>query len=304
MRKLAGDVHYHLGDVEEDVEVPGQCNYSIVSSITASPTIMLPLINHLEHVLDNADWMGNRLRSHVLSGVVVETAKSTEARETLENAVCVQLAGAVFALHHLSQSAIMHAATEPLLKVLTRLYVSLGTAAKYFLALHGRLVVELSGQFEKLVKLTATRLQPQVYSLITYIQSTQGTGSVTAKKGKGRNTPLLKGRVLRETKTVPNLIYYIEQYEKFLIQLSTKSKVNLMENFKRSTSRDFRINTAALDQALNEQPGSDDEPEIDRENENTAMETQQNQERKASRGNTKRTNTKKGDQSRAKKLKV
>ena len=40
-----------------------------------------------------------------------------------------------------------------------------------------------------------------------------------------------------------------------------------MENFKRSTSRDFRINTAALEQALNEHLGSDDEQENDREKE-------------------------------------
>lgn len=40
-----------------------------------------------------------------------------------------------------------------------------------------------------------------------------------------------------------------------------------MENFKRSTSRDFRINTAALEQALNEQQGSDAEQPNDMEEE-------------------------------------
>ena len=45
------------------------------------------------------------------------------------------------------------------------------------------------------------------------------------KKGKGKKTQTARGHVFRETKTVPNLIYQIEQYEKVLIQLSTKSKV-------------------------------------------------------------------------------
>lgn len=34
-------------------------------------------------------------------------------------------------------------------------------------------------------------------------------------------------KVLRETKPIPNLVFAIEQYEKFLIQLSKKSKVKM-----------------------------------------------------------------------------
>ncbi|KAG7246098.1 hypothetical protein CRUP_037867 [Coryphaenoides rupestris] len=63
-------------------------------------------------------------------------------------------------------------------------------------------------------------------------------------------------KLLRETKVIPNLIFSIEQYEKFLITLSKKSKVNLMQHMKLSTSRDFRINAATLDAALQEQDAS------------------------------------------------
>lgn len=35
-----------------------------------------------------------------------------------------------------------------------------------------------------------------------------------------------QARALRETKPIPNLIFAIEQYEKFLILLSKKSKVS------------------------------------------------------------------------------
>lgn len=37
--------------------------------------------------------------------------------------------------------------------------------------------------------------------------------------------PFLKAKLLRETKAIPNLIFNIEQYEKYLITLSKKSKV-------------------------------------------------------------------------------
>lgn len=101
-----------------------------------------------------------------------------------------------------------------------------------------------------------------------------------------------QAKLLRDTKAIPNLIFSIEQYEKFLILLSKKSKVclnhrpsthtslkrfnaarvacstsvtvrvfccqvNLMQYMKLSTSRDFRINTATLEAALQEQNSSE-----------------------------------------------
>uniref|UniRef100_A0A4X2KHM0 FA complementation group I n=1 Tax=Vombatus ursinus TaxID=29139 RepID=A0A4X2KHM0_VOMUR len=89
-------------------------------------------------------------------------------------------------------------------------------------------------------------------------------------------TALVKyARVLRETKPIPNLIFAIEQYEKFLIHLSKKSKVNLMQYMKLSTSRDFRINGDILDTALQEQ-------ETDEENESVADQTVASEQRKDS----------------------
>lgn len=42
---------------------------------------------------------------------------------------------------------------------------------------------------------------------------------------------ILQAKVLRETKPIPNLIYAIEQYEKFLIHLSKKSKVIFLQEY-------------------------------------------------------------------------
>lgn len=66
-------------------------------------------------------------------------------------------------------------------------------------------------------------------------------------------------RVLRETKPIPNLIFAIEQYEKFLIFLSKRSKVNLMQHMKLSTSRDFKIKGNVLDVLLRDEDGDTDE---------------------------------------------
>lgn len=55
-------------------------------------------------------------------------------------------------------------------------------------------------------------------------------------------------KIKRENKCIPDLIFQIEDYEKYLIQLSKVSKINLLRHAKRSTSRDFKI----LDPVRNE----------------------------------------------------
>lgn len=73
-------------------------------------------------------------------------------------------------------------------------------------------------------------------------------------------------RSLKDSRVIPQLIYAIEQFERFLMQLSKLSKVNLMRNVKLAVSRDFRINPATVvaqlehSAALDTSASSDDEP--------------------------------------------
>lgn len=60
-------------------------------------------------------------------------------------------------------------------------------------------------------------------------------------------------KIKRENRCIPELIYQIEDYEKYLIQLSKASKVNLLRHAKRSTCRDFKILEAAAGFATEEQ---------------------------------------------------
>ncbi|KAA3679859.1 uncharacterized protein DEA37_0002267, partial [Paragonimus westermani] len=53
-------------------------------------------------------------------------------------------------------------------------------------------------------------------------------------------------RSIKDSRVIPQLIFAIEQFERFLLQLSKLSKVNLMQNVKLAVSRDFRINAATV----------------------------------------------------------
>lgn len=71
-------------------------------------------------------------------------------------------------------------------------------------------------------------------------------------------------KIKRENRCIPDLIFQIEDYEKYLIQLSKITKLNLLRHAKRSTSRDFKILEPTED-TTNEQ-NTNEEGERDQSN--------------------------------------
>uniref|UniRef100_A0A3Q4MBU3 FA complementation group I n=1 Tax=Neolamprologus brichardi TaxID=32507 RepID=A0A3Q4MBU3_NEOBR len=252
--ELCQDIHSELGDIDQDVEVEKQSNFAIVNMKTASTAALL-VLSQVDRVLDEVDWLIARKKSQTASDKLGCEATQTAGRQDpVEKAVTLQLGTLLTALSELVQTALLlGTCTVTLLRELTRTYTILTTLVKYYIQVcvsqHG----SLPARFEKLVKLSGSHLTPQCYSFITYAQ-------VLAWFSCPAPSLLCfsswKAKLLRETKAIPNLIFSIEQYEKYLITLSKKSKVNLMQYMKLSTSRDFRINAATLDAALQEQDDS------------------------------------------------
>lgn len=95
-------------------------------------------------------------------------------------------------------------------------------------------------------------------------QSQTHQESRNKKKGKKKEVnQKQKLKIQRESKMIPNLIFAVEQFERYLIQLSRKSKFDFMQYMKRSTSRDFRIQLNFA-----EQPSSSDEEDDDEDEHN------------------------------------
>uniref|UniRef100_A0A3Q3C1A7 FA complementation group I n=1 Tax=Haplochromis burtoni TaxID=8153 RepID=A0A3Q3C1A7_HAPBU len=234
--ELCQDIHSELGDIDQDVEVEKQSNFAIVNMKTASTAALL-VLSQVDRVLDEVDWLIARKKSQTASDKLGCEATQTAGRQDpVEKAVTLQLGTLLTALSELVQTALLlGTCTVTLLRELTRTYTILTTLVKYYIQVCASQHGSLPARFEKLVKLSGSHLTPQCYSFITYAQV------------------LGMAKLLRETKAIPNLIFSIEQYEKYLITLSKKSKVNLMQYMKLSTSRDFRINAATLDAALQEQ---------------------------------------------------
>ncbi|XP_033823746.1 Fanconi anemia group I protein isoform X2 [Periophthalmus magnuspinnatus] len=258
--ELCQDIHSLLGDIDQDVEVEKQSHFAIVNIKTASTVAML-VLSQVDQVLDEVVWLIAKKKSQTSTEKTGngETTQSTGNQDPIEKTVTLQLGTLLTALNELVQTSLPPGtATITLLRAMSRTYTILTSLVKYYIQVcsnHGT----LPSRFEKLVKLSGSHLTPQCYSFITYAQSgeTSGAGADDKKKRKKSETNMAaSAKLLRETKTIPDLIFSIEQYEKYLITLSKKSKVNLMQYMKLSTSRDFRINAATLDAALQDQDSS------------------------------------------------
>ncbi|XP_053282030.1 Fanconi anemia group I protein [Pleuronectes platessa] len=262
--ELCQDIHSQLGDIDQDVEVEKQSHYAIVNIKTATTAALLVLAQ-VDRVLDEVEWLITRRKSQTTS----DKSDSGEATQTegqqdpIEKAVTLQLGTLLTALNELVQTALLSGTcTITLLREMRRTYTILTTLVKYYIQVcttqHGL----LPARFEKLVKLSGSHLTPQCYSFITYVQSGEVSGGDDKKKKKRNETNVAgSAKLLRETKAIPDLIFSIEQYEKYLITLSKKSKVNLMQYMKLSTSRDFRIIATTVDAALQEQDASQETTE-------------------------------------------
>ncbi|XP_031524223.1 Fanconi anemia group I protein isoform X2 [Papio anubis] len=263
LRDLSQDIHGHLGDIDQDVEVEKTNHFAIVNLRTAAPTICLLVLSQAEKVLEEVDWLITKLKGQVSQETVSEEASSqtTLPNQPVEKAIVMQLGTLLTFFHELVQTALPSGScVDTLLKDLCKMYTTLTALVRYYLQ-----VCQSSGgipkNMEKLVKLSGSHLTPVCYSFISYVQNKSKSLNYTGeKKEKPATVVTAMARVLRETKPIPNLIFAIEQYEKFLIHLSKRSKVNLMQHMKLSTSRDFKIKGNILDMVLRED-GEDENEE-------------------------------------------
>ncbi|XP_005381612.1 PREDICTED: Fanconi anemia group I protein [Chinchilla lanigera] len=269
LRDVSQDIHGQLGDIDQDIEVEKTNHFAMVTLKTAAPTVCLLVLSQAEKALEEVDWLITKLKGQVSQETLSEEASSQITLQNLptEKAIIMQLGTLLTFFHELVQTALPSGScVDTLLKDLCKMYTILTALVRYYLQ-----VCRSSGgipkNMEKLVKLSGSHLTPLCYSYISYVQNKKSTGE---KKKEKTAVATAMARVLRETKPIPNLIFAIEQYEKFLISLSKKSKVNLMQHMKLSTSRDFKIKGNILDVVLQEteEEGSEESTALEHREQN------------------------------------
>lgn len=272
MEEFAQDVHYHIGDNDDDVQLEESSQFGIISKTTAQ-SVLGVVYAHSELLLADIDW----LIAHLKSETSPRTGSPFEDDEAFDHhdsssptqhigtvaAICDQLVHVLGTMVELVQTALPPGpTTNGLLKCLTKLYSVMSNLVKFYTSLFG-LFTHLCNNLVVLVEMVGKELSPKIYSFITYTQTVDESSrseGLAAKsklgKGKARSTA---GKLKKEGRSIPDLIFSMETFEKHLIQLSKKSKRDLMEHFKRSTSRDFKIDGQTVHAKLSENVKEDRE---------------------------------------------
>ena len=147
----------------------------------------------------------------------------------------------------LVESELNVAAGESLLLLLKGFYGVVDQTVKQFAYASDCCPIQALTQLAQSI---SEKLTPSVYEVIQTVQK-QGNSDVHVRK---------------QAKLVPDVIFAIEQYEAKLIQVNKKTKgaVNLTMFVRRSTARDFRIDSVKLRNRLTkrEEDGEEEEEEL------------------------------------------
>lgn len=142
-------------------------------------------------------------------------------------------------------------------------------------------------KFQKLVELTCKSLTVPLYPFLSEMQKVKVVQAVITlmflriqkrevlllfqiqeqQESVSHNSKGIINKIKQENKCIPDLIFQIEDCERYLIQLSKVTKLNLLRHAKRSTARDFKI-IEDSDPPAGGEDGGNQEEETETQNNN------------------------------------
>ncbi|KAI5081878.1 hypothetical protein GOP47_0001621 [Adiantum capillus-veneris] len=271
-------------DEQEPIEISG--TYHVINASTKN-CIAGSLLQHVESILTNADWLISKLKLPPSAKSDLSTDLLTQphfevSRMESEVALHKRLEILVLVLSNFVQMNLTGAVAEQFLRVSVRLYKCLAATTKLCIAPKGYKQTVPSDKFQMLAEVTCKKLTAPLYNFMAVMQRDQQENCQT----KGA-----VNKIKREVRTIPNLVFHVEDYERYLIQLSRLTKVNFLRHAKRSTARDFKIldngkkcKQPAANENMREEAAEPDAAAEDSEREGSREEQESEEEQNGSQG--------------------
>uniref|UniRef100_A0ACD5XKG5 Uncharacterized protein n=1 Tax=Avena sativa TaxID=4498 RepID=A0ACD5XKG5_AVESA len=193
-------------------------------------------LHMVESSLIELEWGLGKLKAMLTLGYgssnVDEDQPVDERTQRLqwEEALYSRSTSVVHVLSSFTHMSLKDSQAEQFLKLTAKFYKLLARMSKSQIAPKGYKQFIPGLKFQKLAEVTCRMLTAPVYVFVSTLQQHEQPH----KKGT-------LAKIKRESKCIPDLIFQVEDYEKYLIQLSKLTKVNLLRHAKRSVARDFRI---------------------------------------------------------------
>ncbi|KAH7446648.1 hypothetical protein KP509_01G066800 [Ceratopteris richardii] len=221
-------------DEQEPIEISGV--YHVINTSTKN-CIAGTVLQHAENVLFDADWFISKLKLSPISKADIlsesfSQSQNESSRIEAETTLHKRLENLVLCLANFVQMNLTGAIAEQFLKITVKLYKCLAATTRLCIAPKGYKQTAPSVRFQSLAEVTCKKLTAPLYTFMAIMQRDQQENC--AIKGT-------VNKIKREVRIIPNLVFHVEDYERYLIQLSRLTKVNLLRHAKRSTARDFKI---------------------------------------------------------------
>ncbi|KAL1497009.1 hypothetical protein ABEB36_008041 [Hypothenemus hampei] len=243
--------------------------------------ILLSLCNYNKNVLDEIVSVIARIKSEYLN-LSIDDEKNTKKKEDIkskEKGVVCHLSLLSTILTNLMGLQLPPGnLSDAVFKNITQFYTALSLLTKHFSSKSDKTNIGFQEVwFEKLVKLAGKKLAPAIYSFVYHLEMGQNKDeNFTQLTKKKVASSILKNRILKETKTIPKVIYEMEQFSKFIIQLSKKTKYDLTKYIGQGTTRDFRINLQNIQKDLQKDNSTDQSQNENSLNESTSDKGEEN----------------------------
>ena len=244
---IAQDIYRCLGDNDQNVSTDeDSVTYKIITEDTVGGLINV-IVNHISDELMLVEHSLKKQKAFLLT--------STEHKaDAVEDNINIKLGNVIRTFHEIIRCALPLGPTLDLvIKKADKLYAILSSFVRYYLDIFRiKACPRISEKFERLVHMSCELLSDPLYLFLNYLED------VRSKKIKKSSSLQV---AMKESKLIPSLVFSIEKFEKLIIQLSRKSKVDLHKNMKLSTLRDFKIHTDVLAQQQEEGSEEEDNPQ-------------------------------------------
>ncbi|XP_071730859.1 uncharacterized protein [Rutidosis leptorrhynchoides] len=233
---------------------PGKSEtYGIINRSTETAIASI-ILQFAESAINDMDRLSMKMKTFFVSASYKDEKHNPSF--TLEDTLYQRAEAVVQLLSSILVHTLKDAQAEHLLRLAAKFYKNLARISKFHIAPKGCKQILPSLKCHKLVDLTCKQLTTPLYDFVESMQQLQNQQENRASKG-------MINKIKRENKCIPDLIFQIEDCEKYLILLSKATKTNLLRHAKRSIARDFKIKApqdeADQENESNQQPDNDNE---------------------------------------------
>ncbi|KAL9813705.1 putative fanconi anemia group I protein [Arabidopsis thaliana] len=237
-------------------------SYMVINQST-SASVTSCILQSIDSAIVDMDWATKKLKNfYVVSQKNIHLSDDTESTVglVLEEALYSMAESTVRILSSFVLMNLKESQAAQFLRLAVRFYKQLAQIVKLRIAPKGCKQILPSLKFQKLVELTCKSLTVPLYPFLSEMQKEQ-------QESVSHNSKGIINKIKQENKCIPDLIFQIEDCERYLIQLSKVTKLNLLRHAKRSTARDFKI-IEDSDPPAGGEDGGNQEEETETQNNN------------------------------------